>query len=97
MTATARRASQDMMPPAPSSPPFIAGLWRAYRTDGDAVCARCEARGAFAIAVSYAPRGYQLQCARCGWGTPWFDCHDGEIALLGLDRFGRRMDGSGPR
>ena len=72
---------------------MLRSLWSAYRANGDSVCARCLKSAHLVAAVRYAPRGYQLMCSLCGWGTPWFDVQDGEVALLGLDRFGRRTEG----
>lgn len=82
---------------SPSRQPALDDLWSAYRTDGGVTCFRCERRAPLVASVSYAPRGYQLTCSRCGWGTPWFDWQDGAIALVGLDRFGRGSEQGGRR
>jgi hypothetical protein len=80
---------------SPARPLALGDLWSAYRTGGGAICVRCERSASLVAAVRYEPRGYQLICATCGWGTPWFDWRDGAIALLGLDRFGRAENGGG--
>lgn len=80
--------------PDASTPAITRGvqrLWRAFKKDGLAECLRCKTRGALAIAVRDAPRGYQLVCVSCGYGTPWFDRKNGKIVLVGVDRFGRSI------
>jgi hypothetical protein len=89
MKLDARDGLPGRVSASPSREVALHDLWSAYRTDGGAICVRCERSAPLVASVRYAPRGYQLICSMCGWGTPWFDRHDGAIALLGLDRFGR--------
>jgi len=82
--------------PGAVPPPDVARLrelWTEYRQLGTSSCEHCAESAALVAAVRDTPRGYQLLCACCGWATPWFDLRDGEIVLLGLDRFGRRAAG----
>ena len=65
-------------------------LWAEYRQHGSGVCGHCNKSSALVAAVRDGSPGYQLVCSCCGWATPWFDRREGQIVLLGLDRFGRR-------
>ena len=66
-------------------------LWMAYRREGVATCVRCRHRSSLVAAVRDEPHAYQLSCSRCGSHTPWFECKNGRLAFIELDRFGRPM------
>jgi hypothetical protein len=88
MVASSEHAAS--LAPTPSSEETrLRDLWADYRQHGNSVCGHCNESSALVAAIRDGSQGYQLVCSCCGWATPWFDLREGEIVMLGLDRFGR--------